>query len=156
MFSFYAICQSREMEYTETVTGGFKSWCKDEGYQEWDSSIFVILVELLLGKAWYYLPTRIATCLMCATAPNCVCVCAHVYVHMCSFQCRLQWWAGCTCQRLCRLLSEGLGFICWCLSQHADWTHWVGNKGQNFMGFLSEFVWNLFPLLQLLAGNNQS
>lgn len=68
------------MEYTETVTGGFKSFCKDEGYQEWDSSIFVILVELLLGKAWYYLPTRIATCLMCATAPNCVCVCARACV----------------------------------------------------------------------------
>lgn len=74
------IKKSREMEYIEAVSGGFKSWCKDEGYQEWDSSIFVILVELLLGKAWYYLPTRRATCLMCATAPNCVraCVCARV------------------------------------------------------------------------------
>lgn len=72
------------MEYTETVTGGFKSFCKDEGYQEWDSSIFVILVELLLGKAWYYLPTRIATCLMCATAPNCVCVCARMCMCTCA------------------------------------------------------------------------
>lgn len=47
-----------------------------------------------------------------------------------SLQCGLQWWAGLAGQWLCRLLCEGLGFVCRCLSQHSDRTHWVGYQGE--------------------------